>query len=140
VGELITQTLNFAPAAIFQIEHNDVGPMPDNVATNLIVGVGEVNGTNVLRKIFRQKLSSFSVGLAEDYTQWLHKPPLVRCIWAADDQKSADERKRNALLGLPCDTRTAGVHFHTLTIGYVTRIETWVFISRKPLARNGKKF
>ncbi len=69
------QTLNFAQAAIFQIEYQHLRPMPDNVGTDLVTSADPMNRTNMLGKILRQNLSSSGVGLEEDYTKWLHTHP-----------------------------------------------------------------
>ena len=49
--------------------------MPGNVGTDLVTTTGQMNGTNMLGKTLRQRLSSSGVGLEQDYTKWLHTHP-----------------------------------------------------------------
>jgi hypothetical protein len=60
---------------MFQIQHQHLRPMPDNIGADLVTGVDHMNGTNMPGKILGQNLSSSGVGLEEDYSKWLHAHP-----------------------------------------------------------------
>ncbi len=82
-GELMMQTLNFARARSFQIQHQRFGTMPGNRRADVFVTASQMNRIKMFGKTDRQGLCSSGVILIEDYTEWFHTFPLTTPRFAA---------------------------------------------------------